>query len=129
MTTHTLGDVPLSGFRRLPDIDDVAPLSDSDAACLSEIREVLDRHDALDRFGLTLLHEHFDLEHDEVLVEETDPETRTLTIRPQRESDIKADTLIQTNWRLDTVEGLVGCSQVCAYTSEGHKKTGHLPSL
>jgi hypothetical protein len=74
------------GARRpiAPDIMDVEPLGAADHACLQEIKDVLLRHGRLNRFGVTLLHEHFAISHDEILVEECDPANRTLTIRPEK---------------------------------------------
>jgi hypothetical protein len=69
----------------LPDITEVRPVDASDLPCLNELRDVLERHGALERFGLNLLHDHFELDDDELLVEVSDADTRTLTIRPVRE--------------------------------------------
>lgn len=66
---------------RLPDIEEVSPLSERDEACFREIKEILRQHDSLRRFGLCLLHEHFQTSDDEILVEVCDPETRTLISR------------------------------------------------
>jgi hypothetical protein len=83
-------------------IDDVATLSSKDQAVIDQVRQVLEENGALDRFGLTLLHSHFDLGPDEVLVETVDAESRTLTIRPRDKAELmqKSDP-IQTSWRLD----------------------------
>ncbi|WP_009965197.1 hypothetical protein [Verrucomicrobium spinosum] len=66
----------------LPDIDEVPEFSDADRDCLDAVRAVLRKHGKLSTFGLTLLHQHFDLQEDEVLLETADPATRTITIRP-----------------------------------------------
>lgn len=62
----------------LPDINDVDPLSPADHACIEEIREVLLRRGCLQRFGLMLLHRHFPLSDDEILVESIDVQTESL---------------------------------------------------
>src|SRR5262249_39367548 len=67
---------------KLPAIENAEPLGCQDVALLTELREVLARHGALGRFGLTLLHEHFPVEDNEVLLETNDPLTRTLEMRP-----------------------------------------------
>jgi len=87
----------------LPDITEVRPLDSSDLPCLHELREVLERHGALERFGLNLLHDHFELDDDELLMEVSDPETRTLTIRPVREdSALSRDgRFIETNFQFE----------------------------
>lgn len=66
----------------VPDITEVRPVDDADRDCLLELRAVLERHHALDRFGVNLLHDHFDVAEDEVLLEVCDVEQHTLTIRP-----------------------------------------------
>jgi hypothetical protein len=102
-------NVRLPQSRPLADIEDVEPLNDSDAPVMAELYEVLKRHGALQRFGITLLHQHFQIADDEVLLERTDPVSRRQTIEP-----VKADTLegkepIQTSWRLDTGKPAMYC--------------------
>jgi hypothetical protein len=58
---------------RLPDIDQVIPMGPTDDQLMADLRCVLDQHGALERFGITLLHQHFDLGDDEVLVQERRP--------------------------------------------------------
>ncbi len=53
----------------LPNIDEVSALSDEDRVCIDEIISVLEKHDRLKRFGLTLLHQHFPVEDGEILLE------------------------------------------------------------
>lgn len=98
---------------RLPDIDDVVPLADADEQLIAELRGVLDRHGAVQRFGITLLHQHFDVTDDEVLVETVDPTTRTLTIRPESAAQFEGMKSIETQWRLDDPHGMLRCVQVC----------------
>jgi len=93
-------------YTALKDIDAVDPFTDDDRETLDLIREVLRKRNAIDRFGVTLLHDHFEVNDDEVLVETCDPVTRTLTIKPYRneqlkEADIDEDSYVQTNWRFD----------------------------
>lgn len=95
----------------LPNIDDVRPVDDTDQACFDAVRRVLEEHGALSRFGLTLLHSHFDVAAAEVLVERVDSETRTLTIRP---IDIDAAAnAVETSWRLDDPSGQQRCETRC----------------
>lgn len=56
----------------LPHIDDLIPFSTEDEACLAEMKEVLRRHGKLGRFGLSLMHNHFEVADDEMLLEECD---------------------------------------------------------
>ncbi len=92
----------MAGSTSLPqllDIDDVRPVDETDQIIFDEVREVLERHAALHRFGLTLLHTHFEVSEDEVLVESIDKESRTLTLRPK--DLVNAKSAIETSWRLD----------------------------
>jgi hypothetical protein len=104
----------------LPDIDEVEPLSEKDGVCLKELKEVLKKHNSLSRFGITLLHQHFPVADDEVLVESCDEQTRTLTIRPVKKATVGDYQLIQTNWRLDTGGALALCTTYCPPGPRGH---------
>jgi len=86
-----------------PYIADVAGFSPLDMPCLDELREVLTRHGAVDRFGLTLLHSHFALAPDETLVEDTDEANRSQTITVVKKTAIPAGAKY-TSWRFDTHE-------------------------
>jgi hypothetical protein len=98
---------------KLPHIDKTEPLNAEDHECIREIRDVLIKHGRLNRFGLSLLHEHFDVASDECMVEVCDPETRTLTIRPVKRSNLAGRNTIETNWRLDSGEALFSCVAHC----------------
>ena len=68
----------------LKHIADVKPIDDSDAHVLNDVRDVLEKHGCLERFGITLLHNHFELENDEVMMETTDLEKREHLVRPMK---------------------------------------------
>lgn len=109
-----------------PDIDDVARRDESDAALFAELKTVLDRHGASSRFGVTLLHKHFAIGPDEVLVETCDAEARTLVIKPYPRALALARPTIDTNWRFDIVgEVAQECWQWCFWDNdaEAHLKT------
>jgi hypothetical protein len=111
----------------LPDIDEVQPKSTDDSACLDEIRQVLIKHGATHRFGISLLHQHFDVGNDEILVEECDPVARTLVIKPRKASEMEGVKRIETNWRLDSDTSLLACVQVCSYGQDNrHTSSSHL---
>ena len=93
----------------LPDISVVSPLSEQDASCIADVVEVLRKHDCLTRFGLTLLHQHFPVADEEVLMETCDPENRTLTIQPAPKSELGSQQYIETSWRLDTGTPVMHC--------------------
>jgi hypothetical protein len=70
----------------LDHIADVRPIDDADTACLEDIRQVLLKHGALSRFGVSLLHRHFELNDDELMMETTDVERREHWVRPVKRS-------------------------------------------
>lgn len=92
----------MEDIQEMLDIDDVEPFSEErDGALFEELREVLSKHGALARFGVTLLHRHFELAPDERLVETCDAPTRTLTLRPFKGELPPDSALMETNWRFD----------------------------
>lgn len=93
----------------LPDIGEVPALSPEDSACMDEIVSVLRKHGGLRRFGITLLHQHFDIAADEVLIEECDPESRTLKIAPAPRATLENLTFKETAWRLDSGKPVMSC--------------------
>ncbi len=95
--------------QQLPNIIEVKPLSDSDKETMDKLYQVLKEQNALNRFGITLLHEHFEVADDEVLIEFTDIETRTQTIKPVFKNDPELIDAIETSWRLDTGFPVMSC--------------------
>jgi hypothetical protein len=100
--------------RPLPDIDAIPrPLNEADKACFADIRVVLANHGMLDRFGVTLLHEHFPVADDEVLFETCDPAARRLTMEVIKVSpDVQANS-VETTWRLDSLATMMTCRTRC----------------
>ena len=96
----------------VPHIDEIDGISDEDREVLEEIREVLARHDRLNKFGIALLHYHFNLNEDEILVEYCDAPNRTLTTRTLLARDMDPSGLIETIWRFDTFKG-AACKKWC----------------
>ncbi|WP_214073578.1 hypothetical protein [Mucilaginibacter sp. dw_454] len=110
--------------KRLVDIGDVEPLNENDLPVMGEIYDVLRRHNALQRFGVTLLHEHFEVADDEVLIEMTDRKTRIQTITPvDKNSPLLVDA-IETCWRLDTGFPVQACSCVKYGDDHSHQSRG-----
>ncbi|MCQ8771678.1 hypothetical protein [Streptomyces telluris] len=70
--------------RPLPRFEEAEGLGPGDAEFVRDLVAVLEKHGNLNRFGLCLLHDHFPLATDEVLVETNDPGTRTLHTRVER---------------------------------------------
>jgi hypothetical protein len=100
-------------------IEDVRPASGDDKEIFDEIRAVLERHGALDRFGVSLLHRHFDLQENECLLESTDVETRRQVIEVVDVSMLDEGRVIETQWAFDG-RGTVGCVGFCHY-DKGHR--------
>lgn len=105
---------------KLHDIDDIEPINQSDYDVLEEVREVLSKHNYTDRFGIVLLHKHFEVGEDEVLMEVTDEENRTSLVSPQKASEADIKNSIQTVWKFGhDVKAVTECVQFC------HKFFGH----
>ncbi|MGW3566042.1 hypothetical protein ACWDSL_19570 [Streptomyces sp. NPDC000941] len=68
----------------LPRFEEAEGLGPQDAEFIRDLIAVLKKHGNIDRFGLCLLHDHFPLEADEVLVETNDPRARTLNTHVER---------------------------------------------
>jgi hypothetical protein len=87
-------------WNHLPDISDTKPLTANDRACLDAIRDVLERHDCLGRFGVNLLHKHFEMAEDEILVEQVDQEGRRLVTAPVKVAlvEVEMPTAYETQW-------------------------------
>lgn len=71
-------------YAALPDIDltSAGVLAVDDHACLAEVGRYLVEEHANERFGATLLHSHFPVQDDEILVEETHTDPEVVTLRP-----------------------------------------------
>jgi hypothetical protein len=69
----------------LPDIDltSAGILAADDHSCLAEIGRCLVEEHANERFGATLLHSHFPVDDDELLVEEAHADLQLITLRPR----------------------------------------------
>jgi hypothetical protein len=110
-------------WQKLQDINDVRPIDGSDAACLLEIRAVLDKYDYLDRFGVSLLHSHFSVADDEMMMETTNVAKREHWVRPMKKSDLAALGLEPqtTVVRFDKVGYSQNCG--CGTDKDGHTGT------
>lgn len=93
----------------LPTIDQAAGLDDANERCLEDIRAVIKKHGKTHRFGAFLLHQHFLLSEDELLVEHCDAERRTLTTAPMIATEVFRRDYTPTMWRFDG-EKSSGCS-------------------
>lgn len=103
----------------LTDVDDVEPVSDKDYEVLEEIRQVLAKHQRTSRFGICLLHKHFEVGEGEVAVEYTDTDTRVSTVRVEPRGP--EGNYLQTMWRFsEEPYNVTVCVRRCNYNS-GHK--------
>ena len=107
-------------WQPVADISAVTPLRPEDLDCFRELRDVLLRYGALERFGIALIHRHFDIADDEEMMEYTDAGQRTLTVKPVKKSDIDWAHTTITNWKLTQGDEVarIGCG--CACNSGGH---------
>ncbi len=85
----------------LAHIDDVVGYTEQDKPLFDELYEVLKKHNALDRFGVSLLHSHFPMSENEVLLESTDTISRRQMIEPITREELANMSVIETSWRLD----------------------------
>ena len=105
----------------LPHINDTPHISDSDEACLAELEQVLKEHGKTSRFGVSLLHSHFPLAEDEVLLEHCDEQARTLSAKAVKFDQIVTGGFRPTLWRFDGSK-----NHVCGWcpTDENQKHSG-----
>ena len=108
------------GWAGLDNIDDVDPLGDDDRRVMDEVKAILEKHGALERFGLTLLHSHFDLAPDEILVETVDVSKRTLKVQPVPAGEVRPSDLVATSWRLDGPGYQPLCGTYCHRSGDFH---------
>lgn len=111
--------------RSLAHIDEAETFDpQTDQPLFDEIRTVLEKHGALHRFGVTLLHKHFDVFDGERMVEVCDEEKRTLTLRPVTDPLGEDETYVETNWRFDTGSQVVKqlCFADCLKSGKVHKE-------
>ncbi len=126
MTSTALVMQPMD-WALLDDIDDIEPIGEADGDCLKELYGVLKRHNMHERFGVTLLHKHFPLAADEVMLEHTDAAGRRLELRPANIDSPEVQRSIQTSWRLTDDSGAVtntACYRRCERDIHGNHGTG-----
>jgi hypothetical protein len=93
----TIRDHGVEDYAALDHMDatDVGTLSDDDRACLAELGEYLVTTGAWERFGIWLLHKHFEPEPGEVFVESAVQSPRMTRTIPVPRSDALATTAIR----------------------------------
>jgi hypothetical protein len=107
-TMLTMRDHGVQDYAVLPDMDgtDVGVLNDDDRACLAELGQYLATTDAWNRFGIWLLHKHFEPSEGEVFVEQlADSPRGTRTAPIARSADLNA-TAIRFDGSVDGVAAI-----------------------
>ena len=99
----TMHDHGVEDYEVLRDMDatDVGDLRDDDRACLDELGQYLVATDAWHRFGIWLLHKHFEPEPGEVFVERTTRDPRGTETGPVMRSAFSDQGLSTTAIRFD----------------------------
>jgi hypothetical protein len=96
-------EINMSIASPLPTFEHAAPLGENDSAFLQEVATVFERYGNIDRFGLCMLHEHFPVADDEILMETHDSQARTHAVRTIKRSDI--GDAKDTMWRIRADDG------------------------
>ncbi|WP_374138117.1 MULTISPECIES: hypothetical protein [unclassified Sphingomonas] len=113
----------------LKDIEDVDPINSADDECLREIYDVLKRYGKSGRFGINLIHKHFDMNDDEVLLEITDKKERSLVLRPAKRDSAAVQRTVETSWVLSedgNQKVTAQCYVRCVRNIHGnHENGGH----
>lgn len=91
-------------------------------ACFEEIHSVLKKHNALDRFGITLIGND-KLADDQIYLEHIDLNKRLMVCEPIAKNSTQLSDAIETNWQLDNIKALTNCTTLCSPTkSKGHNQ-------
>lgn len=85
----------------LSKFEDVHKITTTDDLCLKEIQQVVEKYGLSSKFGVALLHKHFDIGEDEILLEKNDPITRSLITQPVKASEAQNESFATTIWRFD----------------------------
>lgn len=87
-------------------------LSNTEQEMFKEVFAVFDKYKSLTRtFGLQLVHSHFSINDDEVLLETNNEELRHLFVRPVKVTQLNKIPLA-TSWAKDN-NGVIKISQFC----------------
>lgn len=107
---NTVIEKKLNAWSQLPDIEKVTDrLSVKDEQFLERIGRILVAYRQTSRFAVTLLHSHFEVSGEEVLVERLDEGRKFLVTEVRGLSAISADeTIIPKSWRYTTAPGRDG---------------------
>ena len=108
-------------FAHMKHVTEVEPVTEKDRSILEAIKAVLLEHDAVERFGVHLVHKHFDLTEDEIIMEYTDEDARTQFTQVEKYEEAFANGLpLETQWRFNRETASMGCVGFCLYNN-GHR--------
>lgn len=109
-------------WTKLQQIEDLEPIGERDYEVLEEIRQVLLRQGYQNRFGVCLLHKHFDLQPGEAFLEQSDEAARisTITVVPE---DIAKEAM-ETAWSFTSGDD-IRAGRNCQVRCQGFGQTGH----
>lgn len=96
-------------------------MTSTDEACFEEIKTILKKHNALQRFGVTLISNET-LPSDKTRMETNSAKDRTLITQIVDKKKYKGQA-IETNWKLNTIEAIATCEQSCMSTGGNNYKT------
>jgi|GEM_PF-6015100 len=99
----------------LSNLTDVHELTKDDDQCLLELQSIIEKQGLTSKFGVALLHKHFEIEEDEVLLESNNPVQRTLTSQPIKVNEAEKGEYATTIWRFDE-----GNRYGCSYCQKNH---------
>ena len=96
----SLHPTDIAQWNHLSDINDVKPLDNNDRNCLAAVSDVIAKFGCLDRFGVNLLHRHFEMSDDEILVEQVDEAGRKLVTEPVKVDSVRdrMSSAYETQW-------------------------------
>lgn len=108
-------------YSSMKHVTEVEPISEADRATLDAIKAVLVERGAVERFGVHLVHKHFDIADDEIVMEYTDEEARTQFTQVEKYADAFASgTPLETQWRFNRETASMGCVGFCHFNN-GHR--------
>jgi hypothetical protein len=103
-----------TSLNHLPSIESVSSFNPAvHGEFLNEVSDLFKKHHMLDRIGLCLLHQHYDIRPNEILVETTESQNRITTLQPVDAISADRANLLETAWKVE-IGGRVTVFQYCA---------------
>lgn len=89
-----------------------ARFTESDKVCFEEIIKVLKKYNLIDKFGIGLLHDHFPIKEDEILLECTYPHAKTIQTETIKRDNVRDIKHVETAWYFDKETNKIICTQI-----------------